>query len=95
MREYLLIYYRFQNVATPIQAYGNLDYGRRAMILLKHKVLKNIVLRRTKQGRAADLALPPRIVSSPSKIKSYQFGYSVLNFLTSCMSPTAPSYRFH
>lgn len=33
------------------------------MILLKHKVLKNIVLRRTKIGRAADLALPPRIVS--------------------------------
>ncbi|KAE8667613.1 Helicase protein with RING/U-box domain isoform 2 [Hibiscus syriacus] len=33
------------------------------MILLKHKILKNIVLRRTKKGRAADLALPPRIIS--------------------------------
>lgn len=33
------------------------------MILLKHKILKNIVLRRTKKGRAADLALPPRVVS--------------------------------
>ncbi|OIV99204.1 hypothetical protein TanjilG_19700 [Lupinus angustifolius] len=50
-------------VATPIQSYGYGDCGRRAMILLKHKVLKNIVLRRTKIGRAADLALPPRIVS--------------------------------
>ncbi|CAJ1956296.1 unnamed protein product [Sphenostylis stenocarpa] len=50
-------------VATPIQSYGNGDSGKRAMILLKHKVLKNIVLRRTKIGRAADLALPPRIVS--------------------------------
>ncbi|XP_029131055.1 DNA repair protein RAD16 isoform X1 [Cajanus cajan] len=50
-------------VATPIQSFGNGDSGRRAMILLKHKVLKNIVLRRTKIGRAADLALPPRIVS--------------------------------
>ncbi|XP_057750711.1 DNA repair protein RAD16-like isoform X1 [Arachis stenosperma] len=50
-------------VATPIQSYGYGDYGRRAMILLKNKILKNIVLRRTKTGRAADLALPPRIVS--------------------------------
>lgn len=55
-----------QYVATPVQAHGNLDKGKRAMILLKHKILKNIVLRRTKKGRAADLALPPRVVSSPS-----------------------------
>lgn len=33
------------------------------MVVLKHKILKSIVLRRTKKGRAADLALPPRIVS--------------------------------
>ncbi|XP_022777032.1 DNA repair protein RAD16 isoform X2 [Durio zibethinus] len=50
-------------VATPIQQYGNGEIGKRAMILLKHKILKNIVLRRTKKGRAADLALPPRIIS--------------------------------
>ncbi|EOY02217.1 PREDICTED: DNA repair protein RAD16 isoform X1 [Theobroma cacao] len=50
-------------VATPIQQCGNGEIGKRAMILLKHKILKNIVLRRTKKGRAADLALPPRIVS--------------------------------
>ncbi|KAF8391562.1 hypothetical protein HHK36_023868 [Tetracentron sinense] len=50
-------------VATPIQISGNVNDGRRAMILLKHKLLKSIVLRRTKKGRAADLALPPRIVS--------------------------------
>ncbi|XP_021893748.1 DNA repair protein RAD16-like [Carica papaya] len=50
-------------VATPIQLYGNLDTGRRAMTLLKEKILKNVVLRRTKKGRAADLALPPRIIS--------------------------------
>ncbi|CAK7348985.1 unnamed protein product [Dovyalis caffra] len=49
-------------VSNPIQKHGNADHGRRAMILLKHKVLKNIVLRRTKKGRASDLALPPRIV---------------------------------
>ncbi|XP_047322176.1 DNA repair protein RAD16 [Impatiens glandulifera] len=50
-------------IAKPIQSYGNLDEGRKAMIILRHKVLKSIVLRRTKKGRAADLALPPRIVS--------------------------------
>lgn len=50
-------------VATPIQQYGSGEIGKRAMILLKHKILKNIILRRTKKGRAADLALPPRIIS--------------------------------
>ncbi|KAK2976928.1 hypothetical protein RJ640_015904 [Escallonia rubra] len=50
-------------VATPIQVYGNRDEGKKAMILLKHKILKSVLLRRTKKGRAADLALPPRIVS--------------------------------
>ncbi|XP_057455843.1 DNA repair protein RAD16 isoform X2 [Lotus japonicus] len=50
-------------IATPIQSYGCGDSGKRAMILLKNKILKSIVLRRTKLGRAADLALPPRIVS--------------------------------
>ncbi|KAF6168250.1 hypothetical protein GIB67_011635 [Kingdonia uniflora] len=52
-----------RNVAIPIQNSGNVDEGGRAMILLKHKLLKSIVLRRTKKGRAADLALPPRIVT--------------------------------
>lgn len=48
-------------IARPI-LYGGPE-GRRAMILLKEKVLKGIVLRRTKKGRAADLALPPKIVT--------------------------------
>lgn len=52
-----------KNVATPIQLHGNTGEGERAMILLKHKILKSILLRRTKTGRASDLALPPRIVS--------------------------------
>ncbi|XP_058764683.1 ATP-dependent helicase rhp16-like [Vicia villosa] len=52
-----------KNIATPIQSYGYGDGGKRAMILLKNRILKSIVLRRTKVGRAADLALPPRIVS--------------------------------
>ncbi|KAF5726453.1 Helicase protein with RING/U-box domain isoform 1 [Tripterygium wilfordii] len=50
-------------VAKQIQKYGNSGEGERAMILLKNKILKSIVLRRTKKGRAADLALPPRVVS--------------------------------
>lgn len=51
-------------MATPISNHGTArDAGIRAMIFLKHKVLKDILLRRTKKGRAADLALPPRLVS--------------------------------
>ncbi|OWM75378.1 hypothetical protein CDL15_Pgr021542 [Punica granatum] len=50
-------------VANPIQSSGNAYEGKRAMILLKHKILRSILLRRTKRGRAADLALPPRIVT--------------------------------
>ncbi|KAK2433568.1 P-loop containing nucleoside triphosphate hydrolase superfamily protein [Trifolium repens] len=52
-----------KNIATPIQTHGYGNSGKRAMILLKNKILKSIVLRRTKIGRAADLELPPRIVS--------------------------------
>ncbi|KAG2267335.1 hypothetical protein Bca52824_061890 [Brassica carinata] len=50
-------------VARPITAYGGNELGRRAMVLLKHKVLKDILIRRTKLGRAADLALPPRFIT--------------------------------
>ncbi|KAK6157280.1 hypothetical protein DH2020_011528 [Rehmannia glutinosa] len=52
-----------KHVASPIQDSGNNGCGREAMLMLKHKILRNILLRRTKQGRAADLALPPRIVT--------------------------------
>ncbi|CAM6104501.1 unnamed protein product [Calypogeia fissa] len=47
-------------VSNPIKRWGYVNDGRRAMMLLKHKVLSNILLRRTKLERAADLALPPR-----------------------------------
>ncbi|XP_072958069.1 DNA repair protein RAD16 [Typha angustifolia] len=50
-------------ITKPIQDSSMLDDGKRAMILMKHRVLKSIVLRRTKKGRAADIALPPRIVT--------------------------------
>ncbi|KAK1427293.1 hypothetical protein QVD17_15976 [Tagetes erecta] len=50
-------------IANPIANRGRSDDGRRAMVLLKDKVLKSILLRRTKKSRAADLVLPPRIIS--------------------------------
>lgn len=51
-------------ISKPIkESVYNRDKAKRAMILLKKKVLSNILLRRTKLGRASDLALPPRIVS--------------------------------
>ncbi|XP_015877766.1 ATP-dependent helicase rhp16 isoform X2 [Ziziphus jujuba] len=49
-------------IVKPIQSFRH-EIGRRSMVLLTHKILRKIVLRRTKKGRAADLALPPRIVS--------------------------------
>ncbi|KAK3127142.1 hypothetical protein QOZ80_7AG0568870 [Eleusine coracana subsp. coracana] len=50
-------------ISKPIQWGSASDEGKQAMILLKEKVLKGIVLRRTKIGRAADLAMPPKIVT--------------------------------
>ncbi|KAI3941481.1 hypothetical protein MKW98_022488 [Papaver atlanticum] len=50
-------------VVNPIQKSGNSEEGRRAMTLLTGKLLKSVVLRRTKTGRAADLGLPTRIVT--------------------------------
>eukprot|EP01018_Ginkgo_biloba_P009937 Gb_29852 [translate_table: standard] len=47
-------------VANPIKKWGYTNEGRKALILLKYKVLDSTVLRRTKNERAADLALPPR-----------------------------------
>ncbi|XP_078445715.1 DNA repair protein RAD16-like [Wolffia australiana] len=49
-------------ITRPIKTKGYMAEGKRAMILLKEKVLKSIVLRRTKKSREADLILPPRIV---------------------------------
>ena len=50
-------------VANPIKKWGYIYEGHKAMIFLKYKLLDSIVLRRTKFERAADLALPPRVVS--------------------------------
>lgn len=50
-------------ITNPMQSVRGSEESRRAMILLKNRLLRSIVLRRTKKGRAADLALPPRIVT--------------------------------
>lgn len=52
-----------QFIQTPIKKSGGTSVGYRAMQLLKHKVLDSVLLRRTKDQCAADLALPPRTVS--------------------------------
>ena len=49
-------------VLNPIQRDGYSGDGRRAMFLLKDEVLDKCLLRRTKDSRAADMNLPPRIV---------------------------------
>ena len=73
----------YQYIANPIANGGRTDQGRRAMILLKDKVLKSILLRRTKKGRAADLALPPRIVSFDVKLLNEEnYVYAFVNYCT-------------
>ena len=49
-------------VLNPIQRDGYTGDGRRAMFRLKEDVLDKALLRRTKETRAADMELPPRIV---------------------------------
>lgn len=52
-----------KHVLNPIQRAGYRGDGRRAMFTLKKEILDKSLLRRTKENRAADMKLPPRIVS--------------------------------
>ena len=52
-----------QHVLNAIQRDGYTGDGRRAMMKLKDEVLDKVLIRRTKESRAADMELPPRIVS--------------------------------
>ena len=47
-------------MANPIKKFGYVGKGRKAMLLLKRKILTKILLRRTKVQCADVLALPPR-----------------------------------
>jgi len=49
-------------ILNPIQRDGYSGDGRKAMFLLKNEVLDKALLRRTKETKAADLGLPPRLV---------------------------------
>ncbi|POM61150.1 DNA repair protein [Phytophthora palmivora] len=51
-----------KKVVIPIQAYGYVAEGKLAMQRLQNDVLQHILLRRTKEGRADDIALPPKLV---------------------------------
>ncbi|KAH0653500.1 hypothetical protein KY290_031781 [Solanum tuberosum] len=48
-------------IEKPLKAYEN--EGRDAMVWLKYKILKSLMLRRTKKERAVDLALPTKTVT--------------------------------
>lgn len=52
-----------KHVLNPIQRDGYSGDGRLAMFKLKEEVLDKCLLRRTKETRAEDMNLPPRIVS--------------------------------
>ncbi|CEG45528.1 Nucleotide excision repair protein RAD16 [Plasmopara halstedii] len=57
-------HYSFFNkkIVIPIQAYGYVGEGKLAMQRLYNEVLQHILLRRTKEGRADDISLPPKLV---------------------------------
>jgi len=52
-----------KHVLNPIKTYGYSGDGRRAMFKLKNDVLDTCLLRRTKETRAEDMNLPPRLVT--------------------------------
>jgi DNA repair protein RAD16 len=52
-----------KHILNPIQRDGYSHDGRRAMFVLKNEVLDKCLLRRTKDSRAADMKLPPRLVT--------------------------------
>lgn len=52
-----------KHVLNPIKSYGYTGDGRRAMFKLKGEILDKCLLRRTKETKAEDLNLPPRLVT--------------------------------
>ena len=44
-------------------SYGYIGKGADAMQLLRNRLLKNLLLRRTKRSRAADMALPSKVIT--------------------------------
>ncbi len=52
-----------RHILNPIQRDGYCHDGRRAMFCLKNEVLDKCLLRRTKETRAEEMNLPPRVVT--------------------------------
>ncbi|ETV71646.1 hypothetical protein, variant 1 [Aphanomyces astaci] len=57
-------HYSFFNkkIVTPIQGFGYVAEGKLAMLRLQNDLLRHVLLRRTKESRADDISLPPKLV---------------------------------
>ena len=57
-------YSRFnRDVVNPIRKYGYIGAGRNAFVTLKREVFDRSLLRRTKEGRAQEMVLPPKLIT--------------------------------
>ncbi|KAG5595883.1 hypothetical protein H5410_037115 [Solanum commersonii] len=76
-------------IAKPLESIQSNTTGRDAIVLLKYKILENLLLKRTKKERAADLALPLKTISlgwtteeelslykhTPTAVLDWKFGW--------------------
>jgi DNA repair protein RAD16 len=78
-----------RTILNPIQRDGYANDGRRAMFTLKNEVLDRCLLRRTKDTRAEDMNLPPRIV----QIKSIRLHPFEEDFYNAVYTQTTSSFN--
>jgi len=78
-----------RKILNPIQRDGYANDGRRAMFILKNDILDKCLFRRTKETQAADMNLPPRIVT----IKSVRLHPVEEDFYNSVYTHTAASFN--
>lgn len=78
-----------KHVLNPIQRSGYQGDGRRAMMKLKCEVLDQCLIRRTKESKAEDLCLPPRVVN----IKTIRLHPIEDSFYNSLYSDTKNSFN--
>ncbi len=78
-----------RQILNPIQRDGYTNDGRRAMFTLKNEVLDKCLLRRTKETRAEDMNLPPRIVT----IKSIKLHPIEEDFYNAVFTKTSSSFN--
>lgn len=78
-----------RHILNPIQRDGYAKDGRRAMFTLKNEVLDRCLLRRTKETRAEDMNLPPRIVT----IKSIKLHPVEEDFYNAVFTRTTSSFN--